>query len=247
MALRTTELRSARHAPIDRPSGLAAPWQDALPVCRDAIVDLARSPAGRCPVTAGSPGYRRRLALHLAAAADHRGIRAIHPLEPARSAKPGAPPASRSCPPARRRAMGLFQLRSLDASFANAEWGFALGSAYWGTGSVRGRRDRRSRLRLRHDRRAPPRGAGGRGQRPWQRRAPEDGRRAGGCAAPVVLQARPALRSGAVVDVVRGLASPAEPAADAHPLAGRAKDFPLFPGGYTRARARRGFRFRPAA
>ena len=30
--------------------------------------------------------------------------------------------------------MGLFQLRSLDASFANAEWGFALGSAYWGTG-----------------------------------------------------------------------------------------------------------------
>jgi RimJ/RimL family protein N-acetyltransferase len=32
------------------------------------------------------------------------------------------------------RAVGLFQLRSLDASFANAEWGFAIGSAYWGTG-----------------------------------------------------------------------------------------------------------------
>ena len=40
MAIRTTELRSAKHAPIDRPSGLAAPWQDALPVCRDAIVTL---------------------------------------------------------------------------------------------------------------------------------------------------------------------------------------------------------------
>ena len=32
------------------------------------------------------------------------------------------------------RAVGLFQLRSLDANFANAEWGFAIGSAYWGTG-----------------------------------------------------------------------------------------------------------------
>lgn len=32
------------------------------------------------------------------------------------------------------RAVGLFQLRSLTAGFANAEWGFAIGSAYWGTG-----------------------------------------------------------------------------------------------------------------
>ena len=31
-------------------------------------------------------------------------------------------------------AVGLFQVRSLDAGFGTAEWGFAIGSAYWGTG-----------------------------------------------------------------------------------------------------------------
>jgi len=31
-------------------------------------------------------------------------------------------------------AVGLFQVRQLDPGFVNAEWGFALGSPYWGTG-----------------------------------------------------------------------------------------------------------------
>jgi RimJ/RimL family protein N-acetyltransferase len=31
-------------------------------------------------------------------------------------------------------AVGLFQLRSLASDFSTAEWGFALGSAFWGTG-----------------------------------------------------------------------------------------------------------------
>ncbi|MBA3271955.1 MAG: GNAT family N-acetyltransferase [Acidobacteria bacterium] len=31
-------------------------------------------------------------------------------------------------------AVGLFQIRQLEAGFATAEWGFALGSAFWGTG-----------------------------------------------------------------------------------------------------------------
>ena len=31
-------------------------------------------------------------------------------------------------------AVGLFQIRQLEAGFATAEWGFALGSPYWGTG-----------------------------------------------------------------------------------------------------------------
>jgi len=31
-------------------------------------------------------------------------------------------------------AIGLFQIRQLDARFATAEWGFALGFAFWGTG-----------------------------------------------------------------------------------------------------------------
>jgi [ribosomal protein S5]-alanine N-acetyltransferase len=31
-------------------------------------------------------------------------------------------------------AVGLFQIRSLDASFGTAEWGFAMASEFWGTG-----------------------------------------------------------------------------------------------------------------
>lgn len=31
-------------------------------------------------------------------------------------------------------AVGIFQLRSTEPGFATAEWGFALGSAFWGTG-----------------------------------------------------------------------------------------------------------------
>ena len=32
-------------------------------------------------------------------------------------------------------AIGLFQIRSLESGFVTAEWGFALGSAFWGTGA----------------------------------------------------------------------------------------------------------------
>ena len=32
-------------------------------------------------------------------------------------------------------AIGLFQVRSLEPGFQTAEWGFALGSAFWGTGA----------------------------------------------------------------------------------------------------------------
>jgi ribosomal-protein-alanine N-acetyltransferase len=31
-------------------------------------------------------------------------------------------------------AVGIFQVRSLDSGFTNAEWGFAIGSPFWGTG-----------------------------------------------------------------------------------------------------------------
>lgn len=31
-------------------------------------------------------------------------------------------------------AIGIFQVRDLDSNFATAEWGFAIGSPYWGTG-----------------------------------------------------------------------------------------------------------------
>ena len=35
-------------------------------------------------------------------------------------------------------AIGIFQLRSLDGEFSTAEWGFALGSPFWGTGLFAG-------------------------------------------------------------------------------------------------------------
>src|SRR5262245_27051479 len=31
-------------------------------------------------------------------------------------------------------AIGIFQIRQLDPTFVNAEWGFAIGSAFWGKG-----------------------------------------------------------------------------------------------------------------
>ncbi|HYE86023.1 MAG TPA: GNAT family protein [Vicinamibacterales bacterium] len=37
-------------------------------------------------------------------------------------------------PDGMQTAVGIFQLRGLDAMFATAEWGFALGAQFWGTG-----------------------------------------------------------------------------------------------------------------
>ena len=37
-------------------------------------------------------------------------------------------------PDGHEHAIGLFQVRMLDPQLENAEWGFALGSAFWGTG-----------------------------------------------------------------------------------------------------------------
>ncbi len=37
-------------------------------------------------------------------------------------------------PDGMEHAVGLFQLRSLEPGFASCEWGFAMGSAFWGTG-----------------------------------------------------------------------------------------------------------------
>lgn len=36
------------------------------------------------------------------------------------------------------RAIGIFQVRQLEPGFATAEWGFAIGSRYWGTGVFAG-------------------------------------------------------------------------------------------------------------
>ena len=62
-------------------------------------------------------------------------------------------------------AVGLIQVRSLESGFGTAEWGFVLGSAFWGTGIfVEGASC--ARLRLRRDRRAQARSTVGTEERP---------------------------------------------------------------------------------
>ena len=83
-------------------------------------------------------------------------------------------------------AVGIFQVRQLEPGFGTAEWGFAIGSAFWGSGVFARRREARPGVRVR-DRGCPPaRSARRSGQRPRQRRAAEDGSGAGGRASQVV-------------------------------------------------------------
>ena len=116
-------------------------------------------------------------------------------------------------------AIGLFQVRSLDVDFATAEWGFAIGCEFWGTGMfVDG-----ARLAIefafdvigvhRLEARAAVTNT------PRQRRAQEARRGARGRAAQVVPAARRVPRSVAVDDSCRRVAR--------RPAAGRLSGRPL--------------------
>jgi hypothetical protein len=76
-------------------------------------------------------------------------------------------------------AIGIFQMRQIDADFRTAEWGFAIGSALLGHRRVPRGRGSDARLRVRDRRGVPPRGARVRAERPRQWRAAE-GRRGQG-------------------------------------------------------------------
>jgi [ribosomal protein S5]-alanine N-acetyltransferase len=132
MALRTTATRPLRSA-IEPSSGPRAPWRDALPVWRDATLALREVEIDDAP----------SLMAHLGTADVSRFISAppstLAGFERFIAWSQQDRQAGRSAcvaivPAGQVRAIGLFQLRSLDARFANAEWGFALGSAYWGSG-----------------------------------------------------------------------------------------------------------------
>ena len=85
-------------------------------------------------------------------------------------------------------AIGIFQLRQLEPGFGTAEWGFAIGSAYWGTGVFEEGANLLVTFAIRHGRRASARGPGRGPQRTRQRRAAQGRRRAGRAAAQVVPQ-----------------------------------------------------------
>ena len=55
-------------------------------------------------------------------------------------------------------AMGLFQVRQIEPGFGSAEWGFAIGSPFWGSGIFIEGAQRGHRFFVRRRRRASPRG-----------------------------------------------------------------------------------------
>ena len=99
----------------------------------------ARAASVGCGVALRAVDDRRSRALHLAAAYLRGGLRAVHRMD--------APSARRSAAYAcfavtldkTDTAIGIFQMRQLEPSFGTAEWGFAIGSAYWGSRRVPGR------------------------------------------------------------------------------------------------------------
>ena len=102
-------------------------------------------------------------------------------------------------------AIGIFQVRQLEPGFGTAEWGFAIGSAFWGTGMfVDGAQ---LVVDFAFDAIGDPSARGARGgrQRPRQRRAAEDRRGAGRRAAQVVPAQRRVPRSDVVDDSRNGL------------------------------------------
>ena len=118
---------------IDALGSVSAAWRQGLPICQDAGVSLREVQPDDAP----------SLLAHLATAEVSRFISppptTISGFDrfirwSLRDREAGRSVCFAAVPTGATRAVGLFQLRSLDANFANAEWGFAIGSAYWGTG-----------------------------------------------------------------------------------------------------------------
>jgi RimJ/RimL family protein N-acetyltransferase len=92
-------------------------------------------------------------------------------------------------------AVGLFQVRSMEPGFASAEWGFVIGSPYWGTGLFMAGAELVLEIRVQDDWRVSSRGPVGRAERPRERRPAEAGRGTGRRAAESIPPAWDAPRS----------------------------------------------------
>lgn len=126
-------IRITKRTAVETLSGVPAAWRNGLPVCQDAAFVLREAQVEDAP----------SLLAHLATEEVSRFIApppsTIDGFEQfirwsQRDREAGRSVCFAVVPAGATRAVGLFQLRSLDANFANAEWGFAMGSAYWGTG-----------------------------------------------------------------------------------------------------------------
>ena len=126
----------SRQAAVGRavlPVGVSADWRDGLPILTGSTIvlrDLRTSDAASLfamlsssevsglisPPPATVEGFERFVAWsHLQRTAGQYFTFAVVPASS-------------------ETAVGLFQMRSLDPAFLTAEWGFAIGAAYWGTG-----------------------------------------------------------------------------------------------------------------
>jgi RimJ/RimL family protein N-acetyltransferase len=96
--------------------------------------DVARAAHLGCAVVAGPVDHRGGHAVHFAAA-DHtvEGFEKFI-LWTHRQRVQGAFVCFAVVPEGYEDAVGLFQVRQLEPGFGTAEWGFALGSPFWGTG-----------------------------------------------------------------------------------------------------------------
>jgi [ribosomal protein S5]-alanine N-acetyltransferase len=108
-------------------------WRQALPVLAGAKVTLRELRLSDAPTLLAMLATGGGRAVHLAAADDGRRVRAVHRVD--------APRARRRkllcfgvVPHGMDTAIGMFQVRQHEPGFATAEWGFAIGSAFWGTG-----------------------------------------------------------------------------------------------------------------
>ena len=113
-------------------SAVASNWQEQLPVLASSGVvlrQLKQSDAASLFMLLTTEEVARFVAQ------PQRPWRASSSSSPGRSIASGEPAAFFAITLRGSDApVGLFQLRGLDATFTTAEWGFALGSPYWGTG-----------------------------------------------------------------------------------------------------------------
>jgi len=126
-------IRSITTAVSDASRARHAAWREALPTFVDAGFTLRELEAGDAP----------SLLAHISTDEVSRFISAppvtVEQFERFIDWSRRHRAAGHSCcfgvvPAGETRAIGLFQLRSLETGFLRAEWGFALGAAYWGSG-----------------------------------------------------------------------------------------------------------------
>ena len=108
-------------------------WRKALPVLQAGAVTLRELRLADAPSLLADADHRGSVAVHLAAADLGRGFeRFIAWTHRERAA--GRYVCFGVVPQGFEHAIGIIQVRTLGAGFDIAEWGFAIGSAFWGTG-----------------------------------------------------------------------------------------------------------------